>query len=265
MSLFAIQTPRCAWANWSTASGTREPTESSIVRMLSNPDPDEVKRLLRTVMRGGTPSQPQEHDFYAVALTANSARLVVRSYLETTLPEVQRNLAQWFRWQQLYAGDTPVGVPRLAGALYRKPKNRKGDNQKADNSETDDRKRDDIPAHVLQAYLQACAQGTRAQPHPHARYGAAYAARHCPPLTFPIMGHHAGMPDKSDLKGAPAASRRSAPSRAARAESNPRARACAGAVPPVAAAQRPVTGGDAGSDALLVLGGRRLSGHGGAL
>jgi CRISPR-associated endonuclease/helicase Cas3 len=52
----------------------------------------------------------------------------------------------------------------------------------------------------FQAYLQACAQGKRAQPHPHARYGAAYAARHCPPLAFPIMGHHAGMPDKSDLK-----------------------------------------------------------------
>jgi CRISPR-associated endonuclease/helicase Cas3 len=52
----------------------------------------------------------------------------------------------------------------------------------------------------FQAYLQACAQGNRAQPHPHARYGAAYAARHCPLLAFPIMGHHAGMPDKSDLK-----------------------------------------------------------------
>jgi CRISPR-associated endonuclease/helicase Cas3 len=52
----------------------------------------------------------------------------------------------------------------------------------------------------FQAYLQACAQGKRAQPHPHARYGAAYAARHCPLLAFPIMGHHAGMPDKSDLK-----------------------------------------------------------------
>jgi CRISPR-associated protein Csd1 len=138
---------------------TREPTESSIVRMLSNPDPDEVKRLLRTVMRGGTPSQPQEHDFYAVALTANSARLVVRSYLETTLPEVQRNLAQWFRWQQLYAGDTPIGVPRLAGALYRKPKNRKGDNQKADNSETDDRKRDDIPAHVPETLIRCAITG----------------------------------------------------------------------------------------------------------
>ena len=52
----------------------------------------------------------------------------------------------------------------------------------------------------FQAYLQACAQGNRAQPHPHARYGAAYAARHCPLLAFPIMGHHAGMPDLSDLK-----------------------------------------------------------------
>jgi CRISPR-associated endonuclease/helicase Cas3 len=52
----------------------------------------------------------------------------------------------------------------------------------------------------FQAYLQACAQGKRAQPHPHARYGAAYAARHCPLLAFPIMGHHAGMPDLSDLK-----------------------------------------------------------------
>ncbi|MCL6536956.1 MAG: CRISPR-associated helicase Cas3' [Armatimonadetes bacterium] len=52
----------------------------------------------------------------------------------------------------------------------------------------------------FQAYLQACAQGKRLPLHPHARYGAAYAKRHCAPLAFPIMGHHAGMPDKSDLQ-----------------------------------------------------------------
>jgi hypothetical protein len=123
--------------------------------------PDEVKRLLETVVQGGPPSQPQAHDFYAVALSANSARVVVRSYLETTLPEVQRNLAQWFRWQQLYAGDTPVGVSRLAESLYRKPKNRKGDDQKADNSETDDRKRDDIPAHVPETLIRCASQARR--------------------------------------------------------------------------------------------------------
>jgi CRISPR-associated endonuclease/helicase Cas3 len=77
----------------------------------------------------------------------------------------------------------------------------------------------------FQAYLQACAQGKRAQPHPHARYGAAYAARHCPPLAFPIMGHHAGMPDKSDLKARLQQVADLAPSRAARvAERCPRLR-----------------------------------------
>ena len=139
---------------------TRQPTQFSVVRLLDDPDPNEVKQLLQSVVQGGTPSQPQAHDFYAVALSANSARVVVRSYLETTLSEVQRNLARWFRWQQLYAGDTPVGVSRLAESLYRKPKNRKGDDQKADNSETDDRKRDDIPAHVPETLIRCAITGT---------------------------------------------------------------------------------------------------------
>jgi CRISPR-associated protein Csd1 len=139
---------------------TRQPTQFSVVRLLDDPDPNEVKQLLQSVVQGGTPSQPQAHDFYAVALSANSARVVVRSYLETTLPAVQCNLAQWFRWQQLYASDTPVGVSRLAESLYRKPKNRKGDDQKADNSETDDRKRDDIPAHVPETLIRCAITGT---------------------------------------------------------------------------------------------------------
>lgn len=119
---------------------TRESTEFSVVRLLDNPDPDAVKRLLETVVLGGAPSQPQAHDFYAVALSANSARVVVRSYLETTLSEVQRNLAQWFRWQQLHAGDTPVGVFQLARALYLKA--------------------DDIPAHVPETLIRCALTGT---------------------------------------------------------------------------------------------------------
>ena len=101
---------------------TRQPTQFSVVRLLNDPDPNEVKQLLQSVVQGGAPSQPQAHDFYAVALSANNARVVVRSYLETTLPAVQSNLAQWFRWQQLYAGDTPVGVFSLVKALYPKSK-----------------------------------------------------------------------------------------------------------------------------------------------
>jgi CRISPR-associated protein Csd1 len=119
---------------------TRQPTQFSVVRLLNDPDPNEVKQLLQSVVQGGTPSQPQTHDFYAVALSANSARVVVRSYLETTLSEVQRNLAQWFRWQQLYAGDTPVGVFQLARALYFKA--------------------DDIPAHVPETLIRCAITGT---------------------------------------------------------------------------------------------------------
>jgi len=119
---------------------TRESTEFSVVRLLDNPDPDAVKRLLETVVLGGAPSQPQAHDFYAVALSANSARVVVRSYLETTLSEVQRNLAQWFRWQQLHAGDTPVGVFQMARTLYLKA--------------------DDIPAHVPETLIRCALTGT---------------------------------------------------------------------------------------------------------
>jgi CRISPR-associated protein Csd1 len=138
---------------------TRQPTQFSVVRLLDDPDPNEVKQLLQSVVQGGTPSQPQANDFYAVALSANSARVVVRSYLETTLSEVQRNLAQWFRWQQLYAGDTPVGVSRLAESLYRKPKNRKGDNQKADDAKMNKRKADDIPAHVSETLIRCALTG----------------------------------------------------------------------------------------------------------
>jgi len=138
---------------------TREPTEFNVARSVDDPDPDDVKRLLETVTQGGPPLQSQANDFYAVALSANSARVVVRSYLETTLSEVQRNLAQWFRWQQLYAGDTPVGVSRLAESLYRKPKNRKGDNQKADDAKMNKRKADDIPAHVSETLIRCALTG----------------------------------------------------------------------------------------------------------
>jgi CRISPR-associated protein Csd1 len=119
---------------------TRQPTQFSVVRLLDDPDPNEVKQLLQSVVQGGTPSQPQANDFYAVALSANSARVVVRSYLETTLPAVQCNLAQWFRWQQLYAGDTPVGVFQLARDLYFKA--------------------DDIPAHVPETLIRCAITGT---------------------------------------------------------------------------------------------------------
>ncbi len=122
---------------------TRQESEFSIVRMLSDPDPNAVKHLLESV-KTGRPSAPlNEPDFYAVALSPNSARVVVRSYLELTVPEVQRNLAQWFEWQRLRrdpeSGDTPLGVFRLAMSLYRESK--------------------DIPPHVPETLVRSAFTG----------------------------------------------------------------------------------------------------------
>lgn len=51
----------------------------------------------------------------------------------------------------------------------------------------------------FQRYLQACASGQRSPKHPHALYGALYAASHNHLLAFIIDGHHSGMRDMARL------------------------------------------------------------------
>lgn len=122
---------------------TREETEFNPTQFLDAPDPAEVKRLLQGVYEGNPPVVGSEPNFYAVALSANSARVVVRSYLELTVPEVRRNLAQWFEWQRLLrdsaSEDQPLGVYRLAVSLYREAK--------------------DMPAHVPETLMRSAFTG----------------------------------------------------------------------------------------------------------
>jgi CRISPR-associated protein Csd1 len=104
---------------------TREPQAFDPVRFLSQPDPADVKRLIESVYTGAQ-TVVQEPDFYAVALSANSSRVVVRNYLEMTLSQVQGNLVQWFEYQKLLphlqGEDKPLGVFALARSLFRETK-----------------------------------------------------------------------------------------------------------------------------------------------
>lgn len=74
---------------------TRQAQAFNPVSFLSQPDPEDVKRLISSVRTGAT-AAVQAPDFYAVALSANSSRVVVRSYLELTVEEVQRHIAERF-------------------------------------------------------------------------------------------------------------------------------------------------------------------------
>ena len=103
---------------------TREPAEIDIGMFMERPDPDRVKDLMRSAETG-------RHDgagvgsnrFYALALSASGGRAVVRDWLETTIPEVERNLRRWFLAQEIvdYSGGeaNPLSVFRLAASAYR--------------------------------------------------------------------------------------------------------------------------------------------------
>jgi CRISPR-associated protein Cas8c/Csd1 subtype I-C len=75
---------------------TREAVDLSFMGLLDNPDTDGVASLLQGAQTGKTTRSVQGNDFYLLVLSANSARLVVRDYLEAPLDQIQKRLAKWF-------------------------------------------------------------------------------------------------------------------------------------------------------------------------
>lgn len=91
--------------------------------IFDTPTPEQVHNLLGQPVTGGHVGSPSEADFYVMALSANAARIIVRDYHETTLANVKRNIAKWFKRLELAGADgnplKPVGLYRLAASLYR--------------------------------------------------------------------------------------------------------------------------------------------------
>jgi CRISPR-associated protein Csd1 len=76
---------------------TREPRDSSFVSLLDDPADDPMSVLRDSAHLGSdAASTLVAEPFYLLALSSNSARAVVRGYLETTLLEAQQNVADWF-------------------------------------------------------------------------------------------------------------------------------------------------------------------------
>lgn len=104
---------------------TRAPSELDIGMFMERPDPDRVRHLVRSAESGRySGGGAGANCFYALALSASGGRAVVRDWLETTVPKVERNLGTWFRAQEVvgYGGEeraSPLGVYRLASSAYR--------------------------------------------------------------------------------------------------------------------------------------------------
>lgn len=101
---------------------TRESQELSFANLLSNPQPEDVKVLLAGASTGRE-AAADESAFYAAAFSASGGRVVVRDWLETTVPQAAASLRRWFKLQSITEKDGkeghPLGLFPLASSLVR--------------------------------------------------------------------------------------------------------------------------------------------------
>jgi len=74
---------------------TREPDKDPF-DLLETADEAAVTELLRASLRGIPPSGLAANKYYLLSLSGNGGRIVVRDWLESTVPEVENNVREWF-------------------------------------------------------------------------------------------------------------------------------------------------------------------------
>lgn len=65
--------------------------------MLDNPTEDSVQALFDAVFKGRPGGKVEDDIFYAITLSGAAARIAVRDWIETSLENLQENLARWFQ------------------------------------------------------------------------------------------------------------------------------------------------------------------------
>jgi len=84
----------------------------SVASLLSTPEPDAVRALIRSTFSGHAATLGIDTtSFYATAFSASGARVVVRDWLDTTVAEVKRYLARYFALQSIVDRDGAEGKP----------------------------------------------------------------------------------------------------------------------------------------------------------
>lgn len=85
-------------------------TDSALLSLL-DPTPEDVERLATAPLRGIEPDALDESAFYAVTLSGNSSRVVVRDYFQATVGQVKANVARYFEHLRLgtrTSGPVPI-------------------------------------------------------------------------------------------------------------------------------------------------------------
>jgi len=78
---------------------TRKNSDISEVDQLEAPNPDDVAKLIESVSAGREQDNRylEEEQFYSCALSGSAARIAVRDWIETSLFDFRKSIAQWFK------------------------------------------------------------------------------------------------------------------------------------------------------------------------
>jgi len=101
--------------HWSRAPMVLDPMDPVV-----SGDPELIEKLLMSVKRGQQVVGLDAYAYYCLSLSANGARIVVRDWLASTVPEVEQHVAEWFEDLSIVPLDG-VGVKRdfkFAALLY---------------------------------------------------------------------------------------------------------------------------------------------------
>ncbi|NDC75720.1 type I-C CRISPR-associated protein Cas8c/Csd1 [bacterium] len=84
---------------------TREATPTDLIALLASADEADVKNLFTAAQTGLPQADLQHNAYYAMSLSGNGARIVVRDWLESTVPEVEDHVRRWFNDITIVAPD----------------------------------------------------------------------------------------------------------------------------------------------------------------
>ena len=145
---------------------TRDPTPLTEMELLTAPDHEAIAKLIESPKAGKPSASVEPNRFYCLALSSNSARAVVRDYLEEPLDEFRANIVAWFRdlriasTEKAHLGGPTAAFPlwRLAAAMTAKKSDGKADwdrvNDLLPRLMSAALKHDPVPDSVLAACLQ---------------------------------------------------------------------------------------------------------------
>lgn len=92
---------------------TRLPIKDDPIDLLATADENAIASLLKSIQSGQSIEMTDElvNAYYAMSLSGNGARIVVRDWLESTVPEIKKHVAEWFQDLGIIAPDG-AGVKR---------------------------------------------------------------------------------------------------------------------------------------------------------